>query len=103
MALGLIDSSDILVTDLGQNAKQNSQNLMLLEVVLGVINIGILILILYLAIKILRPIFALTTAMSEVKKGNFDVSVKIKGSDEVSTLSESFNSMINSIRNYIKK
>jgi nitrate/nitrite-specific signal transduction histidine kinase len=104
MAAGLIDSSDVLVTKLGLKAGQNSQNLTLLGLVLGIINIGILVLILYLVIKILRPIFALTTATSKIKKGNFDVSVELpKGSnDELSILSESFNSMLSSIRDYIK-
>src|SRR5919198_512826 len=104
MAAGLIDSSDVLVTKLGLKAGQNSQNLTLLGLVLGIINIGILVLILYLVIKILRPIFALTTATSKIKKGNFDVSVELpKGSnDELSILSESFNSMLTSIRDYIK-
>ena len=75
---------------------------MLLEVVLAVINIGILVLILYLVIKILRPINSLTRATSEVKKGNFNISVNAKGKDELATLSESFNSMVSSIRNYVK-
>jgi signal transduction histidine kinase len=103
MAASLIDSSDVLVTKLGQRAGQNSQNLTLLGLVFGIINIGILMLILYLVIKILRPIFALTAATSKIKKGNFDVSVEPpKGNDELSILSESFNSMLGSIRDYIK-
>ena len=102
MASGLIDSSDTLVTRLGNYAAKNSNNLMLLEVVLAIINIGILVLILYLVIKILRPINSLTRATSEVKKGNFDISVNAKGKDELATLSESFNSMVSSIRNYVK-
>ena len=102
MASGLIDSSDTLVTRLGNYAAKNSNNLMVLEVVLAVINIGILVLILYLVIKILRPINGLTRATSEVKKGNFDISVTAKGKDELATLSESFNSMVSSIRNYVK-
>ena len=53
--------------------------------------------------KILKPIFALTTATSEVRRGNLEVSVKSRGNDELSVLSESFNSMVNSIKNYIKK
>jgi nitrate/nitrite-specific signal transduction histidine kinase len=62
------------------------------------------VLILHLVIKILRPIFALTTTISKIKKGNFDVSVELpKGSnDELLILSESFNSMLSSIRDYIK-
>ncbi len=40
--------------------------------------------------------------MLRVKKGNLEVSVKQrKGNDELSTLTESFNSMVDSIRNYI--
>ena len=102
MASGLIGSSDTLVTRLGNYATQNSKNIMLLEVVLAVINIGILVLILYLVIKILRPINGLTIATSEVKKGNFDISVTAKGKHELAFLSESFNSMVSSIRNYLK-
>jgi signal transduction histidine kinase len=102
MASGLIDSSDTLVTRLGNYAAINSNNLMSLEVILAVINIGILVLILYLVIKILRPINSLTRATSEVKKGNFNISVNTKGKDELATLSESFNSMVSSIRNYVK-
>jgi nitrate/nitrite-specific signal transduction histidine kinase len=71
MAASLIDSSDVLVTKLGQRAGQNSQNLTLLGLVFGIINIGILMLILYLVIKILRPIFALTAATSKIKKREF--------------------------------
>jgi methyl-accepting chemotaxis protein len=39
----------------------------------------------------------------EVKKGNLDVSIMCKGNDELSVLSESFNSMVASIRNNMKK
>ena len=73
-----------------------------LEVGLVVINIGILVLILYFVIKILRPINSLTRATSEVKKGNFNIYVTAKGKDELATLSKSFNSMVSSIRNYLK-
>lgn len=52
---------------------------------------------------ILRPIFSLTQATSKVKNGNLDVSVKQKGSDEVSILSECFNSMMVSIRDHTKR
>jgi signal transduction histidine kinase len=102
MALGLIDSSDALVTDLGQTTERNSQNLLLLEVAFAVIGFIILAFILLLVFKILKPIFSLITATSEVEKGNLDVKVSPKGNDELSTLSKSFNSMINSLRNYVK-
>jgi nitrogen fixation/metabolism regulation signal transduction histidine kinase len=76
---------------------------MLLEVVLATIIVMIMLLILYILFKMLRPIFSLTSATSEAKKGNLDVSVSLKGNDELSALSESFNSMIGAIREDVKK
>jgi signal transduction histidine kinase len=102
LATNVIDSSDMLVTQLGNDAAINSRNLILLEIFLAIINIGVVLLILYFAIKILKPISTLTYATSEVKKGNLDVSVQRKGNDELSLLGESFNSMVQSIKNYIK-
>jgi signal transduction histidine kinase len=103
MASNLIDSSDKLVTLLGQQTDKNSQNLLLLQILFAILIIGILVLILYLVERMLRPIFALTQATSKVKNGNLDVSVKQKGNDELSALSKSFNSMVDSIRDYSKK
>lgn len=103
MASNLIESSDKLATVLGQQTDKNSQNLLLLQILFAFLIIGILVLILYLVSRMLRPIFALTQATSKVKNGILDVSVKQKGSDELSTLSECFNSMIDSIRDHIRR
>jgi signal transduction histidine kinase len=103
MASNLIESSDNLVTFLGQQTDKNTQNLMRLQILFAILIIGILVVILYLVRRILRPIFALTQALSKVKKGNLDVSVKQKGCDELSILSQSFNSMVDAIRDYSKK
>src|SRR6266487_5811675 len=99
----IINLSNSLTTDLGNDVKNNSQNLILLEMLLGALNIAILILIFYLVRKILTPIFALTKAASEIKKGNLDVSVDHKGKDELAMLAESFNSMASSIKTHIEK
>jgi signal transduction histidine kinase len=103
MASEIINLSNSLTTDLGNDVKNNSQNLILLEMLLGALNIAILILIFYLVRKILTPIFALTKAASEIKKGNLDVSVDHKGNDELAMLAESFNSMASSIKMHIEK
>jgi len=103
MASNLIESSDNLVTFLGQQTDKNTQNLMLLQILFAILIIGILVIILYLVARMLRPIFVLTQALSKVKKGNLNVSVKQKGCDELSVLSESFNSMVQSIKNHITK
>src|SRR5438093_4721587 len=102
-ASNLVRSSDILVTALGSYADNNSQNLIMLQIFLAVLNIGILVLILYLVTRILRPISVLTQATREIKKGNLSYHVEHKGDDELGELTESFNSMINSIRAYIEE
>ncbi len=104
LALNVINSSDRLVTQLGNDTAKNSLNLMLLEIVLAIMNIGVVLLILYFVIKMLKPIGTLTHAMSEIKKGNLEVLIQEpKGNDELSLLSQSFNSMVQSIKNYITK
>jgi signal transduction histidine kinase len=97
-AYNLVNSSDKLVTQLGQQADKNSENVMLLQILFAIVIVGILVLILYLVALMLKPIFVLTHATSEIKKGNLDISVEQKGSDELSVLSESFNSMVGAIR-----
>lgn len=99
----LVRSSDILVTSLGSYADNNSQNLIVLQIFLAVLNIGILILILYLVTRILRPISLLTQATREIKKGNLSYQVEGKTNDELGELTDSFNSMISSIRIYIEE
>ena len=100
-ASNLVDSSDNLVTALGTYADNNSQNLIILQIFLAVLNIAILILILYLVTRILRPISLLTQATREIKKGNLSYQVEKKSNDELGELTDSFNSMISSIRSYI--
>src|SRR5215467_14261596 len=102
LALKVINSSDGLVTQLGNDTAKDSRNLVLLEILLAVLNIGVVILILYFVIKILKPIDTLAHATSEIKKGNFDVPIQEnKGNDELSLLGQSFNSMVQSIKSYI--
>ena len=102
-ASNLVRSSDILVTALGSYADNNSQNLIILQIFLAVLNIGILVLILYLVSRILKPISELTQATSEIKKGNLRYHVEQKSDDELGELTDSFNLMINSIRNFIEE
>jgi signal transduction histidine kinase len=102
-ALSLVGSSNVLVTQLGEYARNTSQNLMILQITFAVLNIAVAVIVLYLVMKILKPVFALTSATTKVRKGNLDVSVKPKGNDELSVLTESFNSMLSSIRNYVKE
>src|SRR5688500_2525533 len=104
-ALPLVNSSDVLVTKLGEYAKNSSQYSIFLQILFAVLNIGVsTAFILYIIRKLLKPIFDLTTATTEVKRGNLNVTVKSKGhDDELSVLTESFNAMVTSIKNYIKK
>ena len=101
----LVNSSNVLVTKLGEYAKDSSENSIFLQRLFAVLNIGVTsAFIFYIIRKLLKPIFALTTATVEVKRGNLNVLIKNKvQGDELSFLIDSFNSMITSIKNYIKK
>ena len=99
----LIDSSDVLVTKLGQAVKNNLESLVMLQIIFGFLNAVLIVFVLFLVGRILKPVSLLTKATSEIKKGNLLVSVKYKGRDELSNLAESFNSMVVIIKNNIKK
>ncbi len=101
----LVNSSNVLVTKLGEHAKDSSQYSIFLQILFAVLNIGVTTaFILYIIRKLLKPIFALINATSQIKSGNLNVVVKSKvNGDELSFLSESFNSMVTAIKNYIKK
>jgi signal transduction histidine kinase len=103
--LPLVNSSNVLVTKLGEYAKDSSQFSIFLQILFAVLNIGVLTaFILYIIRKLLKPIFALINATSQIKSGNLNVVVKSKvNGDELSFLSESFNSMVTAIKNHIKK
>ncbi|HZD35565.1 MAG TPA: HAMP domain-containing sensor histidine kinase [Nitrososphaeraceae archaeon] len=99
--LSLLRASDVLVTKLGEYARASSQNSTLLQGIFAILNIAVAIVVLYLVLRILKPIFSLTAATSEIGKGNLDISVEGKGNDELSTLSNSFNSMVKSLKGYM--
>src|SRR5581483_4444164 len=103
LASDLIIASDTFVLKLAEQSNQNFSEPIILQFIFVPLNIGILILILYLIRKILKPISVLTDAMSNVKEGNLEISVNEKGKDELSVLTRSFNLMLETIRNSVKK
>jgi PAS domain S-box-containing protein len=94
----LVTSSDALVKELGEFSRNESQNLVSLQIALGALNIGVHTFMLYLIVKILKPIRSLRDATAEVKKGNLSVSVDKSSTGELRDLAESFNSMVESLR-----
>jgi signal transduction histidine kinase len=93
-----------LVTKLGEYSKESSQYSIFLQGVFALLNIGVTsAFVIYIARNILKPILSLTSATLKVRSGNLNISVKSKGYDEISVLSDSFNSMISAIKNYVKK
>ncbi|HXP52278.1 MAG TPA: HAMP domain-containing sensor histidine kinase, partial [Bacteroidia bacterium] len=79
-----------------------SNDLIFLQILFAVLIVSILILILYLVARMLKPIFDLIQATAKINQGNFDATVRQRGRDELSTLIQSFNSMTASIRELIK-
>ena len=69
-ALSLVNSSNILVTKLGEYVRSNSENLLFNQGVFIILDIAVIAtFVLYLTRKILKPILSLTSAISEVNRG----------------------------------
>ncbi|MGH9981857.1 MAG: ATP-binding protein, partial [Nitrososphaeraceae archaeon] len=106
-ALSLVDSSNILVTKLGEYVRSNSENLLFNQRVFIILDIAVIAaFVLYLTRKILKPILSLISAISEVNRGTLNVIAQSKGrneEDELSVLSNSFNYMVNFIKNIRKE
>jgi signal transduction histidine kinase len=102
-ALSLVDSSNILVTKLGEYVRSNSENLLFNQRVFIILDIAVIAaFVLYLTRKILKPILSLTSALSEVNRGTLNVIDKCKSSnnnDELSVIGNSFTYMMNFIKN----
>lgn len=68
--------------------------------------IGILIIFLIITTAItvqFKPLNHLITKMKEVRKGNMDTQINVKGDDEIGELSHNFNKMIVDIRKLLQK
>jgi signal transduction histidine kinase len=102
-ALSLVDSSNILVTKLGEYVRSNSENLLFNQRIFMILDIAVFAaFVLYLTRKILKPILSLTSVISEVNRGTLNLIGQINGSnnnDELSVIGNSFNYMVNFIKN----
>ena len=99
----LIGSSNTLVIELGEYVKASSQRQLTMQVGLGILNIAVHLLMIYLITRILKPIKLLTKATDRIREGNFDTFVLEKGSNELRMLARSFNSMVKSINQSSKQ
>ena len=107
-ALSLVDSSNILVTKLSDYLKSNSEYSLFIQGIFIILNIAVTAaFVLYLSRKISKPIISLNSALSEVARETLNFIGQIKDNnnddDELSVLSNSFNYMVNSLKNIKKK
>lgn len=68
--------------------------------IIGVISIGFIVVV---GRSLTRPLKNLTTAMEDVGRGKFDVSIPIEREDEIGMLSRTFNQMVLDMRGNILK
>jgi signal transduction histidine kinase len=62
-------------------------------------------LVILLAKRVVRPMLKLTSATQEVAKGNFDIQIESKGSDEITQAIQNFNMMTRELKSieYLRK
>lgn len=73
-------------------------------ILVSVVGLIIVVLIsLFVSAKISQPIQLLQEEMKQVEQGNFDISIDVKGEDEVKELSRTFNLMVARIRSLMNQ
>ncbi|MFP4497434.1 MAG: HAMP domain-containing protein, partial [Vulcanimicrobiota bacterium] len=99
--LSLIEMNRKAMLNSIQQSKKISENYISTVIIisgLGIfVGVGVSLLLTHI---IVRPVENLTTAVSEVRKGNLDVSVETEYSDEIGILATEFNKMIKRLREY---
>ena len=73
-----------------------------LTLLLGII-IGLIPVLLIITNSILKPIKDLSDGMDEFKEGNLDLTLPIKDKDEIGSLTETFNGMVQGMKDLINK
>ena len=108
-AVSLIDSSNLLVMKLSDYLKSNSEYSLFIQQIFTILIIVVTAAFaFYISNEILKPILSLTSTISEINGENLNVIIgRNKGNrnnkNELSLLSNSFNHMVNSIKNIKKK
>ena len=78
---------------------ENIVNKIILVLILAIIFTGFTIL--FITKQQFKTLYNLKTGMDEVRNGNYDVKVRFDGHDEISTLCDTFNDMVERINYYI--
>jgi len=89
LSLTYLDETLILYDTLQQEGQQEQQ----ITYLLFALDIGLLLLIYLLVLKLLAPLKHLSQTMRHFSSGNLDIRSKVTGKDEVAELSKSFNLM----------
>jgi signal transduction histidine kinase len=98
----LIASSDDLTSQLSEDDRINSQNLVSMQTIFIIAIILVGGIILYVMKRLLQPLDLIIEATKEVRKGNLSIApiANCNGKDEIGILAASFNSMINQLAEY---
>ncbi len=98
----LIASSDDLTSQLSEDDRMNSQNLVFMQTIFIIAIIFVAGIILYVMKRLLQPLALIIEATKEVRKGNLNIApiANCNGKDEIGILAASFNSMIDQLAEY---
>lgn len=73
-------------------------------ILLTVVILGVALLATYLFIyKLTRPLVTLTRAAARINEGNLDTRVKVRGREEVNRLADTFNGMLDRLKDYLSR
>ena len=97
--LDMVDSADELTRQLAGKSRDIASSALFLQIIFCLATVGVVLGIFWMIIKTLKPIQSLEYATSQIRQGNFDLELlKVEGHDELSSLSRSFNEMVESLK-----
>ena len=97
----LYNSSVIrIVSDKSNDIKLLQSNLTKTLLIFGIAMLIVLLLIYYKARQITKPIIKLVSNVKRITNGNLNERADVEGNNEITTLSEKFNNMIETIESY---
>lgn len=91
----VIVTLDLMTAEMNKLLRNDISQMILIDISL------VILMILTLRLRIIRPILSLTHSASEITKGKLDKEITVSGNDEIGTLAKSLLSMRDSLKNQI--
>jgi PAS domain S-box-containing protein len=93
-------NSEAILTKNRKSELTANNNSLYMEITGGLSALFALVLIFYLPMYIMKPVYELTGKIKEISQGNYNQKISITSDDEIGTLAKAFNAMSDKLKEY---